>query len=134
MEMHFDDLLGKITNFINSTAKTETIVGAPVQMGEYSCVPVIKISMGFGSGGGEHTDSKNTKHEGGGAGAGIYITPIGFLASRGSDIVFISTDKAKGLNAIYEKVPDLVEKVVDQIASAKNKKNKDTSSGEIPQT
>ncbi|NNE78200.1 MAG: sporulation protein, partial [Pricia sp.] len=52
MEIHFEELLGKITEFIKAEAKTDTIIGNAFDLGEFKCVPVIKVGMGFGSGGG----------------------------------------------------------------------------------
>lgn len=111
MELHFDELLGKITDFIKSEAQTETVVGDQFELGEFKCVPVIKVGMGFGSGGGEGTETKGRKGEGMGAGAGVGIEPIGFLVTRGEEISFLAAGKTKGLAAVFEKVPDLIEKI-----------------------
>ena len=118
MEMHFEELLGQITDFIKSEAKTDTVVGQQFELGEFKCVPVIKVGMGFGSGGGEGSEPKSGKGQGGGAGAGVGIEPIGFLVSRGEEISFLAAGKTQGLASVFEKVPDLIEK----IANAKNKK------------
>jgi len=113
MELHFEELLGKITDFIKSEARTETIVGEQFELGEFKCVPVIKVGMGFGSGGGEGTEAKGRKGEGMGAGAGVGIEPIGFLVSKGEEISFLAAGKTHGLAAVFEKVPDLIEKIVE---------------------
>ncbi|TBN04320.1 sporulation protein [Hyunsoonleella flava] len=111
MELHFEELLGQITDFIKSEAKTETVVGKEFQLGEFKCVPVIKVGMGFGSGGGEGFEAKGKKGEGIGAGAGVGIEPMGFLVTKEEDISFIEAGKAHGLSAAFEKVPDLIEKL-----------------------
>lgn len=116
MELHFEELLGKITDFIKSEAKTETIVGEPFQLGEFNCVPVIKVGMGFGSGGGEGTQAKGVRGEGMGAGAGVGIEPIGFLVTREDNISFLAAGKTSGLAAVFEKVPDLIEKIANNRA------------------
>lgn len=113
MEMQFDKLLDQVTNFIRSESKSETVVGEAFQLGEYSCIPVIRIGMGFGTGGGEGDAPKQGHGEGGGAGAGMGIEPIGFLVARGEQISFISTKANKGLAAAFEKVPELLEKYLD---------------------
>ena len=82
MELHFEELLGQITDFIKSEAKTETVVGEQFELGEFKCVPVIKVGLGFGSGGGEGAEPKKGKGQGMGAGAGMGIQPIGFLANK----------------------------------------------------
>ncbi len=115
MELHFEELLGKVTDFIKSEAKTETVVGEQFVLGEFNCVPVIKVGMGFGSGAGEGAEPKKGKGQGGGVGAGVGIEPIGFLVSKGEEISFLAAGKTQGLAAAFEKVPDLIEKL------AKNK-------------
>jgi uncharacterized spore protein YtfJ len=114
MNLHFEELLGKITDFIKTEAKTETVVGEPFELGEFKCIPVIKVGMGFGSGGGEGIKAKNEKAEGVGAGAGMGIEPIGFLVTKGEEISFLETGKSHGLAAAFEKVPDLIEKIYDK--------------------
>lgn len=111
MELHFEEFLGKITEFIKAEAKTETIVGKQFELGEFKCVPVIKVGMGFGSGGGEGTEAKGRKGEGMGAGAGVGIEPIGFLVTREKEISFLAAGKTHGLSAMFEKVPDLIDKI-----------------------
>jgi uncharacterized spore protein YtfJ len=113
MELHFEELLGKITDFIKSEAKTETVVGDQFELGEFKCVPVIKVGMGFGSGGGEGTEVKGRKGEGMGAGAGVGIEPIGFLVSKDEEISFLAAGKTRGLAAVFEKVPDLIETIAN---------------------
>lgn len=114
MDMYMDHLLEKVTNFLQNEAKSETVVGEAFQLGEYSCIPVIRFGMGFGSGAGEGNAPKQGHGEGGGIGGGMGIEPIGFLVSRADTISFISTKSNKGLAAAFEKVPDLLSKYLDQ--------------------
>lgn len=111
MDLHFEEVLEKITEFMKTEANTETVVGKPFELGEFTCVPVIKLGMGFGSGGGEGTEVKKGKGQGAGAGAGMGIEPIGFLVTRGEHISFLQAGKTQGLAAAFEKVPDLIEKL-----------------------
>ncbi|RKS53733.1 putative spore protein YtfJ [Gillisia mitskevichiae] len=120
MDLHFEELLGRVTDFIKSEAKTETIVGEQFELGNFKCVPVIKVGMGFGSGGGEGGMTKGSRGEGMGAGAGVGIEPIGFLVSREDEISFLAAGKANNLSAIFEKVPDLIERL------SKNKAKKES--------
>lgn len=112
--MHFEELLGKVTDFIKSETKTETIIGEPFELGTFKCVPVVKVGLGFGSGGGEGADPKQGKGSGAGVGGAIGMAPIGFLVTNGNEISFISTEKNSGLAAAFEKVPDLIEKFMDR--------------------
>jgi len=110
MDLHFEELLTQITDFIKSEAKTDTVVGKQFELGKFKCVPVIKVGMGFGSGGGEGTEAKS-HGEGVGAGAGVGIEPIGFLVTKDEEISFLAAGKTTGLAAMFEKVPDLIEKL-----------------------
>ena len=118
MEFKLDDAVKQLTDFLKTEAKTETVVGQSFQLGEFTCIPVIKFGTGLGYGKGEGsggTDGK-IKGEGGGGGAagGVGVEPIGFLATRGDQISFISTRSSKGLSAAFEKVPELIEKMMDK--------------------
>ncbi|MDP4200302.1 MAG: GerW family sporulation protein [Bacteroidota bacterium] len=112
MNAQFDTVISKVTDFLKSEAKTETVIGDQFQLGEFTCVPVIRVGLGFGFGGGEGEGDapKNGKGkgEGSGAGAGTGIEPIGFLVTRGDMINFVSTKSNKGLNALLEKAPDIL--------------------------
>lgn len=114
MEMHFDELMKNMTDFLKSEAKTETVIGETFELGEFKCVPVIKVGFGFGSGGGEGVDQKKGKGQGMGGGAGMGIEPIGFLVTKGENISFLESGKAHGLAAAFEKVPELIDKWVER--------------------
>ncbi|MBT8311017.1 MAG: sporulation protein [Flavobacteriaceae bacterium] len=102
-------------------ANTDTVVGKQFDLGEFKCVPVIKVGMGFGSGGGEGMQPKSGKGQGAGAGAGVGIEPIGFLVTRGDQISFLESGKTHGLAAAFEKVPDLIESIAEKRMKIKEK-------------
>src|SRR6056297_3498483 len=114
MEINVEALLDKVSDHVKSMATTETILGDEFTIGEFTCRPIIKVGTGFGSGlsEGDHHKSKKSG-SGGGAGAGIGIAPVGFLVTKGDEISFIPSDKKTGLSALFDKVPDLVEKITD---------------------
>jgi uncharacterized spore protein YtfJ len=124
---NFNDMLSKMTEFLKSEAKTETIIGQQFQLGEFTCVPVISVGMGFGGGGGEGKGSAENKGSGEGTGAGLGgglgMGPIGFLVTKGSEIQFINAKKSSGLGAAFERLPDLLEKYME----GKNKESKTTA-------
>jgi uncharacterized spore protein YtfJ len=118
MTINLEESVKQFTDFLKTEAKTETVIGQSFQLGEFTCVPVIKFGIGLGYGGGEgHGDMPNKgKGEGGGSGAGggMGVAPLGFLVTRGDQISFISTNSNKGLGAAFEKVPDLIEKFMER--------------------
>ena len=110
MQTNFEEVLTKVTDFLKSEAKTETVIGKEFSLGEFTCVPVIRVGLGFGYGGGEGEDDKKSHGGGSGAGAGIGVEPLGFLVTRGTEISFVPTRNSKGLAAAFEKMPDVLEK------------------------
>jgi len=113
--MNFDEMLGKVTDYLKTSAKSETVVGEHFTVGDFTCIPVVKVGLGFGSGGSGETaeDSKKGGSNSGGAGAGMAISPVGFLVVKGDQVSFLSTTKSKGVDAIFEKVPDLLDRLLN---------------------
>jgi uncharacterized spore protein YtfJ len=111
---NLNEMLEKITDFLKSEAKTETIMGQQFKLGEFTCVPVMSVGIGFGGGKGHGKEDK-TKDENGGTGGagGIGMGPVGFLVTRDHDIQFIAASPQKGLTAVVEKLPGLLEKFLE---------------------
>lgn len=118
MAFNLDETVKQLTDFLKTEAKTETVIGQSFQLGEFTCIPVIKFGLGLGYGSGEGHGEASGKGKGegfgGGAGGGMGVEPIGFLTTRGDQISFIPTRTSKGLSAAFEKVPDLLEKMMDK--------------------
>lgn len=115
--MNFVTLLQRLTEFIQTEASTETVIGEAFQLWEFTCVPVVDV--GFGSGEGEGVLAKTGKGQGGGVGAGTGIDPIGFLVTEWNEISFIGMQQSKGLSSICQQVPDLIKKVVESKQTSK---------------
>lgn len=118
MAFNVEETVKQLTEFLRTEAKTETVVGQSFQLGEFTCVPVIKFGIGLGYGGGEGKGNQqgkaNGEGTGGGAGGGLGVEPIGFLATHGDQISFIPTRSNKGFSAVFEKLPGLLEKMWDK--------------------
>lgn len=118
MSFNFEATVKEITDFFKNEAKTETVVGESFQLGQFTCVPVIKFGLGVGYGGGEGKGGQQGKASGegigGGAGGGMGVEPIGFLVAHNEQISFIPTKTSRGLSAAFEKVPDLLEKFFEK--------------------
>ncbi len=114
MDNNLSEFIGKLTDFLKSEAKTETVIGQQFQLGEFSCVPVIGIGFGIGAGGGQGTDAKQQMGNGAGGGAGMGMGPLGFLVTHKDQIQFIPTRQSKGIGMVFEKLPDLIDKYMDK--------------------
>ena len=53
MAINLEETVKQLTDFMKTEAKTDTVIGQAFQLGEFTCVPVIKFGMGLGYGGGE---------------------------------------------------------------------------------
>ncbi|PBQ30557.1 sporulation protein [Sphingobacteriaceae bacterium] len=115
---NLDEVLSKVTEFLKSEAKTETIIGEQFKLGEFTCVPVMSVGIGFGGGSGEGKGNAKNQAEGEGTGvggaAGLGMGPVGFLVTHGNEIQFVPARANKGLSAAFEKIPGLLEKLFDQ--------------------
>lgn len=118
MAINLEETVRQLTDFMKTEAKSETIIGQQFQLGEFTCVPVIKFGMGLGYGGGEGQGDAPNKGKGEGigtgAGGGVGLMPVGFLVTRQDQISFIPATNRKGIGAAFEKVPELIEKWMDK--------------------
>jgi uncharacterized spore protein YtfJ len=131
METNFDQLFNTLSDRVKSMANTDTVIGEEFTLGEFTCKPVIKLGVGFGAGSGisdsgkGHKMHKGGKQDGTGGGAGIGISPVGFLVAKGDEITFIPSGEKKGLAAVFDKVPDLMEKAMEYKKQQQEEEKKD---------
>ncbi len=126
------ELLDGLMEEFRKVARTETIVGEPMQIGDATIVPVIRLAVGVGagSGEGEGTDPKQDvpgKGSGGGGGGGVRVEPAAFIVMRGGEIEIMAAPGRGGrLAEAFEHLPDLV----DKLASRKGAKRGGADAGE----
>jgi sporulation protein YtfJ len=102
------ELLQGIIGELKVIAKSETVVGQPVTAGDRTIIPVTRISVGFGAGGGEEGKQDKGSRFGGGGGGGAVIDPVAFLVIE-KDKVFLLAAKKKGsFDKIIESAPDVL--------------------------
>jgi len=113
MALNFETILGSITSELKTIAKTESVVGEPIEIEGKTIIPVISIKLGFGAGAGE--DMSGGKHgsgAGGGGGGGIGIEPAAFITIVGDEISVLSP-KGSRFEKIAESVPGIVTKIME---------------------
>jgi uncharacterized spore protein YtfJ len=113
MALNFETILGSITSELKTIAKTESVVGEPIEIAGKIIIPVIKIKLGFGAGAGE--DMSGGKHaggSGGGGGGGVSIEPAAFITIVGDEISVLSP-KGSRFEKIAESVPGIVTKIME---------------------
>lgn len=116
-------LIDMVADRMSTVASSDVIAGDPIQAGAVTIVPLSRISMGFGGAGGQgegeppREKQKAHKHHkgkgtGGGAGGGAKVRPVGIavFSDKGVEILPIPTKKG-ALDKIFDKVPELLEKI-----------------------
>lgn len=106
------DLMGITMSKIREMVDVNTIVGEAINTPDgTTIIPVSRLSFGFGSGGSDY--GKETKSFAGGSGAGVNITPIGFLiiGRNGVKMLPVGVPPATTAERVIEMVPVLMEKV-----------------------
>ena len=112
------EILDSLMRNLREILRTESIVGEPIQVGKMTILPVIKVAVGFGAGGGAGTPdkaaangAKSMQASGGGGGGGLSITPVGFLVVEEGRAMMI-TPQSTRWDWIVESLPDMWEKLV----------------------
>ena len=118
------EIIGKLMEELKTIAKTETILGQGVQVGEFTLIPVSKITLGLGAGGGGEGENKKAG-EGGGGGGGVTVTPIAFIVVKGGEISFHGIKRGGTLDSFFENLPEMAEKILACKKGSEVKEEKD---------
>lgn len=113
MEKHVNSLLGISVDKIKEMVDVNTVVGDPINLGDgVTIIPVSRISYGFASGGSDLPNKAGADIFGGGAGAGINVTPVAFLVIRGGEVQLLPVmSKPTSIDHALSMVPGVVDKV-----------------------
>ena len=127
----------KIEQVINSAFDSmrnlidvDVVVGKTIYANGLMVLPLTKVSMGFVSGGGEYySELKEIKKEteypfSGGSGAGLSVTPIGFLVIDGKSVSLIKIDQKSAFEKLLEAVPEVAKFLSKNVRKKKNDKKK----------
>lgn len=132
---------------VKSIADTKTVIGEPISLIEgVTIIPVSRVSVGVGLGGGEYgsrkdrkkTDSEKliTDNFGGGGGTGITVTPVAFLVvtaegeakllNIGENTGYLSNailGAVNGIDSALDKAPDILDKLKALFGNKKKNAN-----------
>ena len=105
---------------IRTLVEADTVIGTPVVTADgVSIIPISKITAGFLTGGGEYSDmSRQTYTEypfAGGSGAGVSVSPVGFLVSDGKSGKLVNIDDKNPLEKILDTVPDILDEIMSGV-------------------
>lgn len=137
------NLMGTTLETIKNSIDANTIVGDPIKTDNTVVVPISKITIGFGIGGGEYSkgydnkesdlsaEKNDTNFAGGSAGA-ISIQPVAFVVVEDGVTRLMSLDDNVNLvdniltvtPRVIEKIQKLTKDKNNKIASNENKQRK----------
>ncbi|HET9176939.1 MAG TPA: spore germination protein GerW family protein [Terriglobia bacterium] len=113
-----EEILKGLIGELKDMAKTETIVGAPITMGEYVIVPISRVSLGVGAGGGvgesDGKEKRGGSGQGGGGGGGIRVHPVALVAVHGSELTVHRLGAGGSLGRTVERMPDVLEATLEK--------------------
>lgn len=113
------DLIKTLLEGFKAVAKTETIVGEGIKAGEFTVLPVSKISLGIGAGAGTE-QIKTSGGSGGAGGGGICVEPIAFLVIRDGEVSILNLRRMPAMvEAFFGKIPEMIEKAVNIVKGKK---------------
>ncbi|GAB4316271.1 MAG: GerW family sporulation protein [Candidatus Zixiibacteriota bacterium] len=113
------ELLQGIIGELKVVAKSETVVGQPVTAGTRTVIPVTRISVGFGAGGGEDGKPEQGPRFGGGGGGGAVIDPVAFLVLEDEKVSLLLTKKHSTIDKIVDVAPEIVNAIKKLAGKAK---------------
>lgn len=117
MDNKVQELMGVSIDKIRQMVDVSTVIGDPMTLPDGTIlIPVSRVSYGFASGGSDLPTKGTQELFGGGGGAGINITPIGFIVSeKGKVRVLPMVAYPDTINQAVNMIPDLVQRITDLI-------------------
>jgi uncharacterized spore protein YtfJ len=112
MPNKLEELSNSIITQLKEIAASDTIIGKQVTMGNKSVVPVTRVMVGFGVGGGEGQEGQVKSGFGGGGGGGVRVEPVGFIIIEEDKVSFLPTGRTK-YEGLIAAIPDLITRLKD---------------------
>ena len=107
------DLMRSAMEKVREMADTNAIVGQPITTPDgVTLIPISKVSMGFGCGGGDY-GKLQPKSFGGGSGAGVNIAPVAFLVIKDgvTRVLPVAVPPVSTVERVVDMVPDVLDRV-----------------------
>lgn len=123
------NLMGSSIEKIREMIDVNTVIGDPISVTEgVTIIPVSKVKIGYAGGGSDFVTKNYPAAKdnafGGGAGAGVTITPVAFLVIKGDSVRMlpVTTPPSGSVERLVELLPELI----DQLSGLAKKKDGET--------
>ena len=101
---------------------SNSVIGEPITTPDgVTLIPVSRVSLGFGSGGG--TYGQTSERFGGGGGAGVKIDPVAFLVIKDGQTRMVPV--AVPATATVDRVLEMAPQLIDRVEGFVNKKKEE---------
>ncbi len=122
-EHPINNLMSTVMENIKGMIDVDTVIGEPVETSNGTMIiPISRVGFGFAAGGSDIPSKAGDKSFGGGSGAGVSISPVGFLVVTPDQIKMVPvTSGSTPVDKIIDYIPVAIGKVNDMI----NKKRED---------
>jgi sporulation protein YtfJ len=122
---------------IESMVDVNTIIGESIIAPDGSVIiPLSKVCFGFAAGGSEFNTNKLSKYSenvklpfGGGSGAGVHISPVGFLVMKDGNARVLNVNGINVIDRAVDMIPDIINKLDGIINKKMDKEAKNVATG-----
>ena len=127
MNHPLSEMMTETMKKIREMVDVNSVIGTPITAGDVTVIPVTKVSVGYGGGGTDYATKNYPANRdnafGGGAGAGVNITPIAFLIVRGDSVRLlpVAEPASSSVDRLIELIPDLIDKAEGLLDAKKAK-------------
>lgn len=131
------ELLQESMAKVREMADTNTIIGQPIQLPDgVTVIPISRVSMGMGGGGGTFGNKKEPAADGtlgAGIGVGVKIDPVAFLIVKdgATRMVPVGLPPMNTVDRMIEMVPNVVDQVSGLVQTYMKKKEDEPPAEEI---
>jgi len=109
-----ENLVKTTLSELREIGNAQSVVGDPVEIGETTIIPLVKIGFGFGGGGEE---GKNSERSGGGGGGGVQ--PVAVLYVTNGVVRLERMTEQSGFSSATNTVADFMKTVISRWMKAR---------------
>lgn len=126
MNQKLPNMLEGTIQKIREMVDVNSVIGTPISTPDgVTIIPVSRVSVGFGGGGSDFTNSKGGENPfGGGVGGGVKVSPICFLIVKDGNVRMMPVPEPASSTAdrVVEMLPDTLDKLTAYLETKKGSK------------
>ena len=125
---HISELMDTVMGKLHDMVDVSTVIGESIVTPDgITLIPVSKVSFGFASGGSDFSGKQPTQSMpfGGGAGAGVKITPVAFVVIKDNSVRIMNIDAPASttVDRIIDNAPEIIDKISSMVKKDQQEAN-----------